>query len=370
MQVYLFPIEAAIITFLAVAGFLVLPNIIWQYRKYGSVSIYRSLIFFSFMLYMLVAYYLIILPLPDPNTLGTYGSITQYMNLMPFQFVYAFITQTSLNLLHVGSYLTALAENVFIQPVFNLFLTIPFGIYLAYYFKMSWKKVLLFSFLLSLFFELTQLTALYGLYARPYRLFDVDDLILNTSGGLAGFYIYKHWLLFLPTKEKLDEKSLIKSEKVGYMRRGVAFIIDYVIVWLYTLPIINLIYYITGAENNLFGILVLPFSLIAYFILVQSIFKVTIGQRIVNLKLVSSRNNANKAIISRYAILCLMLLVFSILRFLIDITYHNGIFAIIYVIIILSLAIDFISSWGKNQILFYERFSRTFHKNTKKRPNV
>ena len=33
----------------------------------------------------------------------------------------------------------------------------------------------IFSFLLSLFFEVTQLTGLYFLYPGSYRLFDVDD---------------------------------------------------------------------------------------------------------------------------------------------------------------------------------------------------
>lgn len=39
---------------------------------------------------------------------------------------------------------------------------------------------------LSLGVETTQLTGLYGLYPCPYRQFDVDDLILNTGGTLAG----------------------------------------------------------------------------------------------------------------------------------------------------------------------------------------
>ena len=40
---------------------------------------------------------------------------------------------------------------------------------------------------LTLFIETAQLTALFGLYPCPYRQFDVDDLILNVAGILAGF---------------------------------------------------------------------------------------------------------------------------------------------------------------------------------------
>lgn len=63
------------------------------------------------------------------------------------------------------------------------------GIYLRYYFKKDLKKTLLITFLVSLFFELTQLTSLYGIYNAPYRIFDLDDLILNTFGGFLGYLI-------------------------------------------------------------------------------------------------------------------------------------------------------------------------------------
>ena len=70
---------------------------------------------------------------------------------------------------------------------FNFIMIIPFGIYLRYYFRCGFRRTFLFSFLLSLFFELTQLTGLYFLYPRGYRLFDVDDLLNNTLGGIAGY---------------------------------------------------------------------------------------------------------------------------------------------------------------------------------------
>ena len=60
-------------------------------------------------------------------------------------------------------------------------MTMPFGVYLRYYFCYHWRKTLQLSFLLSLFFELTQLSGLYFVYPGSYRLFDVDDLIVNMS---------------------------------------------------------------------------------------------------------------------------------------------------------------------------------------------
>lgn len=50
-----------------------------------------------------------------------------------------------------------------------------------------WLKALGLAVLLSGGAEITQLTATFGLYPCPYRHFEIDDLILNISGLLAGF---------------------------------------------------------------------------------------------------------------------------------------------------------------------------------------
>ena len=44
---------------------------ILNYRKYGSVNKLRVLIFYSFMLYLMTVYLLVILPLPDPSKIHT-----------------------------------------------------------------------------------------------------------------------------------------------------------------------------------------------------------------------------------------------------------------------------------------------------------
>ena len=46
---------------------------------------------------------------------------------------------------------------------------------------------ILFGLGLPLLVELSQLTGLFGIYPCAYRLFDVDDLILNFAGILSGF---------------------------------------------------------------------------------------------------------------------------------------------------------------------------------------
>lgn len=66
----------------------------------------------------------------------------------------------------------------------NIILFMPFGMLLPLVHPATakWWKVLLVSLLLSLFIESVQLVAAVG-------IFDVDDLILNTCGGLLGYLI-------------------------------------------------------------------------------------------------------------------------------------------------------------------------------------
>lgn len=68
----------------------------------------------------------------------------------------------------------------------NIIGFVPFGFLLPSIMKKfyNWKRVLAATFALSLTFEMAQLV---------FRLgsFDVDDLILNTLGGVFGFFLYK-----------------------------------------------------------------------------------------------------------------------------------------------------------------------------------
>lgn len=73
-----------------------------------------------------------------------------------------------------------------------------------------WKRAFLIGFSVSLFFEITQLTGIYGLYNCPYRTFNVDDLMLNSAGTLAGFIIAPVLLALFPSKTSV----LAKKEKI------------------------------------------------------------------------------------------------------------------------------------------------------------
>ena len=120
-----------------------------------------------------------ILPLPTAaEAMSLHGHEAQ---LIPFAFVGDLIRESE------GSWLAGLTSPAMFTAGCNLLMTIPFGLYLRCYFRKNWRTVLGYAFLLSLFLELTQLTGLHFLYPGSYWMFDVDDLILNTAGGLLRF---------------------------------------------------------------------------------------------------------------------------------------------------------------------------------------
>lgn len=75
------------------------------------------------------------------------------------------------------------------QVLFNIVMTVPFGAYINYRAGLKKADVIILSFLLSLFIELGQLTGLFFIFKGSYRLFDFDDLMFNTLGGVLGYLL-------------------------------------------------------------------------------------------------------------------------------------------------------------------------------------
>ena len=73
----------------------------------------------------------------------------------------------------------------FKDGILNVFVFIPLGLYLSFFIKKNkFINVIIYSFLISLLFEIIQLFSLLG-------SFQTEDLILNTFSGLLGYIIYK-----------------------------------------------------------------------------------------------------------------------------------------------------------------------------------
>lgn len=280
---YIEALEQAAILFPILAVLFTIPYIAWNYHKYGSVLSLRILIVYSFILYMLCAYCLVILPLPTGEAAANLSG--HQAQLVPFTFLGDIARESDAVLSQPRTWLTVLNSNAFLTTLFNLFLTMPFGMYLRYYFRCGWKRTLVYSLLLSLFFELTQLSGLYFIYSGSYRLFDVDDLIVNTCGSMIGFVLARIAMRFLPSREELDRESLVRGRRVSLLRRIVAFIYDeiaYAVLFI-------VVFLIWTANFGTMSVWIYALIWLAYFALCPIVLRgQTIGHRLTKLRIVSS----------------------------------------------------------------------------------
>lgn len=280
---YIEALEQAAILFPILAVLFTIPYIAWNYHKYGSVLSLRILIVYSFILYMLCAYCLVILPLPTGEAAANLSG--HQAQLVPFTFLGDIARESDAVLSQPRTWLTVFNSNAFLTTLFNLFLTMPFGMYLRYYFRCGWKRTLVYSLLLSLFFELTQLSGLYFIYPGSYRLFDVDDLIVNTCGSMIGFVLARIAMRFLPSREELDRESFVRGRRVSLLRRIVAFIYDeiaYAVLFI-------VVFLIWTANFGTMSVWVYALIWLAYFALCPIVLRgQTIGHRLTKLRIVSS----------------------------------------------------------------------------------
>ena len=222
---------AGAVTFPAVALVVLVPYMVFEYRRYGSIPAWKSFVVFSLILYALCAYYLVILPLPASRTAVVSAVATP--KLEPLTFVGDFeqaAFAAGLSPANPASWRAFLSTPAVYMTLFNVLLTFPVGFYAHYLFGARWWQVTLAGFLTSLFFELTQLSGLYGIYAHPYRLFDVDDLIVNTTGALVGYVCTLPVCRLLPSIDDVNARARERGRSYpSVTRRALALGIDLVL---------------------------------------------------------------------------------------------------------------------------------------------
>jgi len=124
-----------------------------------NLKLYEELVSLSFIIYILSLFYLV--TFQDVN----YGT----SNYTPFKEMFRY---------DIGS-------KLFIKNVLgNILLFVPLGFYAGYYTKS--KKLIPMFILVTLSSATVEFTQL-----NIGRTFDIDDIILNSIGGLLGFLLYK-----------------------------------------------------------------------------------------------------------------------------------------------------------------------------------
>lgn len=164
--------------------------------------------------------------------------------LHPFHVIEQIRETTDFSLSDRSTWGPALRSPVVYEAIFNVMLTVPLGAYLCYLFRCRWWMALLIGMATTLLFETSQLTGLFGLYAHPYRLFDVDDLILNTAGTMLGFWLMIPLAWALPSMDEVNEQARERgNSRVSLTRRALAAVVDltvlavlFVLAWIVLSP--------------------------------------------------------------------------------------------------------------------------------------
>lgn len=377
MHDYIIPIQTAFLVFPFIAFLFTFPYMLYQYRKFGAIPALRTIIVYSFILYLMNAYFLVILPLPPIDEVAHYTTPTT--QLIPFQFIVDWINETHIVWNDIHTYVEIVNNPAIYQVLYNILMTLPFGIYLRYYFKRNLLETIGLTFLLSLFFEFTQLTGLYGVYPRGYRLFDVDDLMINTFGGVLGYLVTPLFSWILPTKDKLDQISYEKGRHVTFTRRMIAFGIDIIIIVILT-SLITLPNCLQGLDKffNVLGVSSeYVCAIIIYFMILLPLWHgKTVGKNILKLRVVTDENQNVKwyHCLVRYGILYFVILPapFVVLSLLAHLSgqvlflqlFLLGIITLLMILYISCIFQIFVSVFTGDKLLFYERLSHTKNAST------
>jgi len=375
MDAYIYPIATAVAIFPLLSAIFTLPYVINQYHKYGAILVLRIILVYSFIFYMMTSYFMTILPLPPIDSVQANGT---HMLLVPFNAFMLWWNNCGFRVNDPSTYLSAFMNYDFFQMAFNVLLLVPFGVYLTYYFERKWYQVLLLSFAYSLFFELTQLSGLYGIYPHAYRWFEVDDLICNTLGGMVGFLITPACSFFLPSRDRLDEMSYHKGQRVSIIRRSLANLIDWSLIAIILFILIK--YFFNTVQLNDFltfykpkPLFIIITSFLLYFVVSSWIMGgKTIGKYIVSLQVKGENGQKAKLYqyILRYAIVYLLvvptpLYLINLLKIFnetqniwIKVAYGIGMSVLVTMFVCVIVNVFICSILHRLQVV-YEKISRT-----------
>ena len=322
MNSYISAIGTAFLMFPFAAAVFAVPYLIYQYRRFGGIPLIRGLIVYSFILYEMCAYFLTMLPLPPIAEVAALTTPT--IQLEPFKDMMNAFHQGNFSFTSPVSWWNTLKSSAMLEILFNILMCVPLGIYLRYYFRCSWKKTFIIGLSVSLVYELTQLSGLFFIYPRPYRLCETDDLIKNTLGTMIGYWITPVFMKILPTRDELDKRSYQKGEHVSWLRRMLALSVDWCFYPLVPIFLTSPIKKIAQGDNLTIGLLQLAVYIIfivVCFILLQKHWNgQTLGKKLVKIRVVSRDGSpaSLKQLTIRYSVIYSVFILPTILMLLIE----------------------------------------------------
>ncbi len=194
MSTWIFEGQFAVILFVALSPLALAPLVFLHYRRYGRLAGWQALVTAAMFLYVCGILAFTLFPLPEASDqFCDARSGLSYWQLVPFASVGDVLDQV-----RSTGVLATLTSGVFLQVAFNVILLVPLGVLAAYRYGAGLGRTVLIGLGVSLAIELTQGTAIWGIYDCPYRLADVDDLMTNTAGAALGWFVGRALLGRLP----------------------------------------------------------------------------------------------------------------------------------------------------------------------------
>lgn len=200
-----------------------------RHRKRGMANPLRLLAFCSMVLYLLISWYFVVLPLPSEEWLATIEPAKA--NWLLGSYFRELQEETGFDIMEHSTYFSAIGSSFALQYWFNILMMAPLGMFMRYLFDLSVKRTAVICLAATLFFELTQLTGVFFLFSKSYRSFDVDDLLCNFAGGMFGYWLMGKLTPFVERIESKAAAAYRNGTTISLLRRLAAFVIDLFIVW-------------------------------------------------------------------------------------------------------------------------------------------
>ena len=153
---------------------LFVPFVAISYRRRGGLGWGRAALWALALVYFWAIWTYTLLPLPDTGSFRCAG-----VNLD----VWAFVGDVRGAASRPGPFIT---DPAILQLLLNVLLFVPLGFFLRLLGGRGILVALLVGLGISAFVETTQITGVWGVYPCAYRVFDVDDMLTNTAGAVAG----------------------------------------------------------------------------------------------------------------------------------------------------------------------------------------
>lgn len=195
----------AIVIGVAIGIVLFVPFVAISYRRQGGLTFWRFILWAAALVYFLAIWTYTLLPLPDPDAISCAGTNLNF---------FAFVDDLRGAVARPGN---TLRDPAFLQLALNVLLFVPLGFFL----RVLGGRGILFALVvglgISVFIETTQLTGVWGVYPCAYRVFDVDDMLTNTTGAVLGsilsLVVPKHLRGSKATEDAGDPRPVTKGRR-------------------------------------------------------------------------------------------------------------------------------------------------------------